>query len=236
MIKELVLLKRLQEIDQKIMELEAEKGDLPEQLEKLNQEIHEFEGEIRKSAIKREEIESDKIQQEQTLRIAQDQLKKSQSTIFSVKTTREYDAISLEIEQTKQTISECERIQLELMVQDDEIVLHQNDLLEKLSAFKTEYEERNNEMKEQTDSHLEEFQTLKSQRDNLEVKIKVPVLSHYKRIRKIRDGVGVSVMTGNACGYCSAMIPPQRQAEVRRGDDVLLCEVCGCYLVAELEN
>jgi predicted nucleic acid-binding Zn-ribbon protein len=39
-------------------------------------------------------------------------------------------------------------------------------------------------------------------------------------------------LNGGACGGCFYQLPPQRAAEVRRGETLVVCEGCGRMIVA----
>ncbi|MBM3326525.1 MAG: hypothetical protein FJY65_06050 [Calditrichaeota bacterium] len=235
MLEDLNYLVRLQQIDDHLAELLDEKGDLPEQLTTLKREIDKYEEFVRQTEHNLAANLEIKRQRERIIEEARERLKKSQATIFSVKTTREYDAISSEIEQAKSQIAESERLLIEVLNRDEEqqgtVVQHKK----RLELVKSEYDERHKEMQERFDDSQEEEHQLQNERGKIIVKLKKPVYAHYERIRKIRDGVGVSTLSDGACSYCFSMIPPQRQSEVRRMDDIILCEVCGCILVANKE-
>ncbi len=236
MLEDLNQLIRLQRIDDQLMEIEAEKGDLPEQINNLSQEINKYNSEIEDAGLKLKGIEEKKLEQERRVDEAHDQLRKSQSVIFSVKTTREYDAISSEIDQAKSSVTEGEKQILEFMANEEELQTIISECHEKISTLEAELSERQAEMQERMESSQEEELKLMHEREKIIVRLKKPVYAHYERIRKIRDGVGVSHISDGACGYCFSMIPPQRQVEVKRMEDMILCEVCGCILVPELES
>lgn len=231
MLEELSLLIRLQELDNELMDLEAEKGDLPDQLSRLKQEINRYTSELVTAKEDLTKINISKQEQNGLVEEAKEQLKKSQSTLFNVKTTREYDAISAEIEQAKTRISEAEKQILEMMSREESIEIFVNDKNGKLSLIQKEYNEKEADMRERFESSQEEEDELLKERSKIVKKLKDPVYAHYERIRKIRDGVGVSHLDNSACSYCFSMVPPQRQVEIRRSDDLILCETCGCILV-----
>lgn len=232
MLEDLSLLIRLQELDNQSMELDAERGDLPEQIEVLSREIERSVSEIVGLEQSQGELKRSKSQQQRVVDDARSRLKKSQSVIYNVKTTREYDAISSEIEQAKLQIAQGEKELLELMAREEQLQASLKEHRDRLSVVEGEHSERQREMKERLESTGELERQLLHEREKIVVRLKRPVYAHYDRIRKIRDGVGVAFVTDSACSYCFSMIPPQRQVEVRRMDDVILCEVCGCILVA----
>lgn len=232
MIDELRLLVRLQEIDHSLMDLEAEKGDLPEQVGILERELAKLNEVIEASQSAKAMLHDQKLGHDADLEAARERLKKSQATIFTVKTTREYDALSSEIEQAKKTIVDAEKSLLEIQngVSDHTKLITQTNA--KLADVRSEYDEKMAEMKERIEASQDEELQLSHEREKITVRIAKPVFAHYERIRKIREGVGVSHLMEGACSYCFAKVPAQRQAEVRRMNDLILCEGCGCIMVA----
>ena len=236
MLEELSMLVRLQGIDTHLMDLEAEKGDLPELIKALNREIVRFSKIVDDTDKVIKEITLQRKQFDQEIEGSKDRLKKSQNTLFSVKTTREYDAISSEIEQAKHTIVDCERKLVELLNREEEAGKTVEQARAKLLTLDVELKEKQADMQERMESSQGEELRLQHEREKLVMRLKKPVFSHYERIRKIRDGIGVAQVDNGACTYCFAMIPPQRQTEVKRMDDLILCEVCGCILVSVEEK
>ncbi len=236
MLEELALLIKLQKIDNELGDIEAEKGDLPEQVEKLKNEVARYKSQIENIDVDRADIETKRSEQVKIVEAAREQLKKSQSMLFSVKTTREYDAISSEIEQSKQRIADAERKQLEFMLRDEELEKNLDEIKQMLASVKVDFKDRQSEMQDRLASTQDEELRLNHEREKIVVRLKQPVYNHYMRISKIRDGEGISTMTDSACGYCFSKIPPQRQVEIKRMDDIILCEVCGCIIVAEISD
>ncbi|MBO7286219.1 MAG: hypothetical protein J6U69_06470, partial [Alistipes sp.] len=60
------------------------------------------------------------------------------------------------------------------------------------------------------------------------------LLVAYNRIRgNFHNGLAVVTVTRDACGGCFNRIPPQRQADIRQGKKLIVCEYCGRILVSE---
>ena len=233
MLEELALLIRLQKIDNELMDIETEKGDLPEQVERLTNEIAHYNSQIENIKIDRTVIEKQRSEQMSIVEAAREQQKKSQAVIFSVKTTREYDAISAEIDQSKQRIADAEHQQLESMERDEELEKTLHEIEQTLSSVEADFKDRQSEMQDRLESTQDEELSLNHEREKIVVRLKPPVYNHYIRIRNIRDGIGITTMADSACGYCFSKIPPQRQVEIKRMNDIILCEVCGCIVVVE---
>lgn len=233
MLEEISLLIRLQRIDDQLTEIDAEKGDLPEQIEHLQREISQNLKELDAAEQSLKAIQEDRTNQMRLIEEARERLKRSQSVLYSVKTTREYDAISSEIEQAKSQLAIAEKKKLDLKTNEERVLVSREERNIKLAQIEKESSERQHEMKDRMESSQEQELKLRHERDKLVSRLKKPVLAHYERVRKIRDGVGVSRLENGACGYCFSLVPPQRQVEIKRCDDMFLCEVCGCYIVSD---
>ena len=78
---------------------------------------------------------------------------------------------------------------------------------------------------------------LEAKAEKAKVKIDDRLLVAYNRIRRsVRNGLAVVTVKRDACGGCFNRIPPQRQADVRQGRKLIVCEYCGRILVAENEE
>ena len=85
----------------------------------------------------------------------------------------------------------------------------------------------------ETASQVEELETRARQAQE---RIDERLLKAYERIRtSVRNGLAVVTVKRDACGGCFNRIPPQRQAEIRQGKKIIVCEYCGRILVAEPE-
>ena len=73
--------------------------------------------------------------------------------------------------------------------------------------------------------------------EGAKVKIDERLLTAYNRIRRsVRNGLAVVTVQRDACGGCFNRIPPQRQADVRLGKKLIVCEYCGRILVDDKDK
>ena len=78
---------------------------------------------------------------------------------------------------------------------------------------------------------------LQAKAEKAKTKIDERLLVAYNRIRRsVRNGLAVVSVKRDACGGCFNRIPPQRQADVRQGKKLIVCEYCGRILVADNEE
>jgi len=229
---QLEYLVHLQEIDNQIMELRLERGNLPETVERLRAEIEEA---TRQLEQKREELlnsgqERRRIENE--VELAKVSLKKYQEQLFKVTTNREYDAISMEIEAAKSVINSGETRMIELMEREDELGGEITALEGHLEQIKVEFDARDEELQEKIAETSDLEAGLLKRRSKTVNQLAKPIYAHYERIHIAKeDGLGVARIYLGACGGCFAAIPPQKLMELAAMQDFILCETCGRILV-----
>ena len=93
-------------------------------------------------------------------------------------------------------------------------------------------------MKDEATEFIEkQIAQLEAKAEKAKVKIDERLLTAYARIRgSVRNGLAVVSVKRDACGGCFNRIPPQRQADVRQGKKLIVCEYCGRILVADNEE
>ena len=107
----------LQKTDQDLHELEQFKVDIPNQLKTMETAQAEAETRLADQEAKVADIDKNRRQYERDLQGAQEQVKKYQGQLYSVKTNKEYDALQAEIQAQKNLISELEDAILQLITE-----------------------------------------------------------------------------------------------------------------------
>ena len=224
----------LQKIDSAIDEINKIKGELPLEVQDLEDELAGLNTRIENVNAEIEELNSLTRQRKREVDQAKIMIGNYKEQQNNVRNNREFDAITKEIE-----------------YQELEIELAEKRLKEHTAAIKTK-----KALADETNALVEErtidYNAKKSELDSIEAetaqqvaelmakaeKAKSPIderlLSAYNRIRSnVRNGLAVVTVTRDACGGCFNRIPPQRQADIRLGKKLIVCEYCGRILVAE---
>lgn len=221
----------LQDVDLKIQRLEAEKGDLPQKVESLSAEVDQTRQQLDEKNQQKTEIISEKAALDNDVELMQTKLKKYKVQLYEVKTNKEYDAITLEIETSEQVIEEkgFKSLELEEAVAalDDEIKA----IEEKLNGLAEQLDVSKKELGAKLEKTQVEEDDLRQKREALASELSRPILASYDRIRLGRGGVAVSRLINGNCEACSSRVPPQRALEVRMMDKINICEVCGRIVV-----
>ncbi|MFH1862876.1 MAG: C4-type zinc ribbon domain-containing protein [bacterium] len=230
--EQLEFLMELQEIDNQLLELKQERGNLPETVERLRAEIEET-GSVLDT--KRDELLNagkERRRLENEVELTKVSLKKYQDQLFRVSTNREYDAITTEIETAKTLITNCETRIIELLGQEEELTQSIAAMEEHLDKIRSEFEIHDAELQEKIAETSGIEKKLLRRRSETVEQIAKPVYAHYERIHIAKDdGMGVAQVYLGACGGCFAAIPPQKLLEISSMSDFILCETCGRILI-----
>jgi hypothetical protein len=227
------LLFALQQIDSNLDELVELKGDLPQivadledKLSKKKTEQHDLEIAIKQAVMRRDTIDVEVIS-------LKEKIEKYKEQQFQIKTNKQYDALTREIDGSQRMINQLEK---EMEIVEGTIVNSKkdlNDLLPILEEMSEELVEQKAELESVNKEHEEEELKLQHERE----KIAVRISDHDRRTyERIRTGVGkqaVVPVRRNSCGGCYTRITPQAMVELRKNQKVMICEHCGRILVSD---
>lgn len=236
MYEKIMALYELQKIDSQIDEINKIKGELPLEVEDLEDEIAGLQTRIANINAEIEELNNLTKQRKREIDQAQIQIAKYTEQQNNVRNNREFDAISKEIEyqQLEITLAEKRLKEYAGAIKAKKASLESTDamLAERnvdLTAKKTELESIEGE----TAAQIEE---LSAQGDAAKAKIDERLLCAYNRIRsKVHNGLAVVTVKRDACSGCFNRIPPQRQSDIRQGKKLIVCEYCGRILVPDTD-
>ena len=206
-------------------ELPLEVQDLEDEIEGLTHRLHKYEEEI-------ERLKADIEKKHTDIDEAQAMMNRYQQQLDDVRNNREYDNLTkeiefqgLEIELLKKKIGEAERL----------INAKTNDLERGrgvLEERRKDLDLKKSELDEIVSETKAEEEKLREKSKVLEAAIDPRLLTAFKRIRKSsRNGLGIVYVQRDACGGCFNKIPPQRQLDIRMRKKVIVCEYCGRIMI-----
>ena len=206
------------ELPLEVQDLEDEIEGLSTRVEKIKNEIDEFQRAI---TMKNGEINDAKASVE-----------RYQAQLNEVKNNREYDTLSKEIEFQTLEIELCNK---KIREANNRIAEKKEELAaneELIKEREGDLEVKKNELEEiMTETRAEEDK-LKEKVKDLEAKIENRLLTSFKRIRKnARNGLGIVYVQRDACGGCFNKIPPQRQLDIKMHKKIIVCEYCGRIMI-----
>ncbi|MDP2359511.1 MAG: C4-type zinc ribbon domain-containing protein [bacterium] len=231
---ELMLLIELQKIDNQFRDVEISKGTLPQELERLQQEERDLSVMREQSQVRLKELELDLRKRERRHDELKLKVAELQKRLFSTQTNQEYEAVTREIEFHQDALMENEQAMQTAMEQQEELESKLGESAERAIRLTESLGRMRGQFAEHTTASATRIGELDAHRAELCTRIPKPLLSHYDRIRKAKDGRGVvSVYRSSSCGGCFQALPPQKINKVRQMDDLVLCEICGRILISD---
>ena len=228
---DLEMLLKLQVIDYDLGELERSKEYLPDMMENLRREIDETELQHRNA--EQEIKESRILQKSLELEIAtkQAELKKLQEQMLAIKTNKEYDALVGQIDNVKGVINERESQLLETIEKMEKLESEIGELEKKASEIRERNLRELASLQDKMDSVGSKIQIKEGERSNITVRVPKRIMMVYERVRKVRGGTVVVPVRKRACGACYKALSPHRVQELKRNDQIIVCDNCGRLLI-----
>ena len=223
---------QLQCVDSDIDNIRVVRGELPLEIQDLEDDISGLKTRIDKYNEELSTLDGDLSALKITKKDAKTLIKKYDKQIANIKNNREYESLSKEIEFQTLEIELCEKKQKEVKAKTalkDEVINGTKDILKER---KKELKIKNGELDEITKETEKEEKSLIKKSDKAKKVIEERLLSAYSRIRtNVRNGLAVVSVDRDACGGCKNIIPPQRQLDIRMHKKVIVCEHCGRILI-----
>lgn len=222
---------KLQTIDSQIDEIKKVRGDLPEEVRDIEDEIIGIQTRIGKFNDDVKEFEDMIASQKIAIKDAEKFIKKYEEQQSNVRNNREFDAISKEIESQQLDIQIAEKKIKECAYK---IELKKKDIAStdaSLESRKADLAVKKTELDVIVSEGEEEINKLTKTRDGAQKNVDARLLMSYNKLRNnYRNGLSVVMVKRDACGGCFNQVPPQRQAEIKEKKKIIVCEHCGRIL------
>lgn len=229
--QKLEALVKLQSIDSKLDELKKLRGDLPDEVQDLADEIIGYNTRLARYEAELKDIEENNKKYKEGIKEAEKLIKKYTEQQKNVRNNREFDAITKEVELQELEIQLCEK----KIKEGKESVAGKKDEIEKTN---TQIKERGDHLdlkKKELDDILaeshEEERRLMAEREKACQKIEDKLLKYYERLRSsLSNGLAVVRVVRGAAEGCNIVIPPQKIAEIREKKKIVIDEHSGRIL------
>ena len=234
--KKLRALYDLQLIDSRIDEIISLRGELPLEVEDLENEIKELKTKSDKIKAIVEENKKEILEQKQIIENAKELHKKYEEKLKNVRNNREYNSI----------VKEQEYQDLETQLAEKKINEYKSNIEQKelsLEEINMKIEDRSKHLdskKNELDTILKETHKeedlLQQKSAEFEKDIEENLISSYKKIRSsVKNGLAIVSIERGASGGSYFSIPPQIQLEIASRNKIIRDEHSGRILVdAEL--
>ena len=230
--EKLKALYQLQTMLSEIDKIKTLRGELPLEVQDLEDEIVGLTHRVEKYNEEIEGLNADIATRAAKIKEAQSAVDRYKTQLDDVKNNREYDMLTKEIE--------FQNLEIELQNKKTNeakrnIESKQNDIAtatRNLEERRADLDVKKSELDEIVSETKVEEEKLREKAKALEVTIEPRLLAAFKRIRKSsRNGLGIVYVERDACGGCFNKIPPQRQLDIRMRKKIIVCEYCGRIMI-----
>jgi len=234
--EKLKALYQLQLIDSEVDRIRTVRGELPLEIEDLQDSIEAYSK--RKEKVVQEIDSENEFKTKNTNQIAESNelIKKYKKQLENIKNNREFVSLTKEIE--FQTL-EIELSEKKIKNSEANLLHHTeklNSLNGDLNVRKDELDKKSGELDEIVKETEKEEEALLKKSQKAKKVIDDRLLSAYEKIRRnVKNGLAVVSVKRDACGGCFNKIPPQRQLDIKLHKKIIICEHCGRILVDEEE-
>ncbi len=211
------------ELPLEVQDLEDEVAGLHTRIQNLEQDIAEYE-----TSISHKNIEIDE---------ATSLIKKYTEQQENVRNNREFNALTKEIEFKSLEIELAEKHIKEFAYKKKEKEDSLEEATGKIEKFQADLERKKAELKDITSETQKEESALMKESAKLISDVEERLSIAYTRIRSnVLNGLAVVTVSRDACGGCYNKIPPQRQLDIRSRKKIIVCEYCGRILIDKYIN
>lgn len=223
----------LQTIDSRVLEVERVAAALPEKIREIESELEVLRTEL---GVLNAEMEQKKhSQREIQAQISEESGKhqKWKRRLNEIKTPREYQALSREVELGERQVREFEESVLGIMgdVESFQRIIAEKDA--NLKERELEVAAKVRELRIKQAELAKEAQRIAVGRLEIIKRIPAQHVKKYEQVRERRNGIAVSLVVNGACSACNVQQRPQQLVELRKYAEVMACAQCYRVLVPE---
>ncbi|PWL24125.1 MAG: hypothetical protein DCO96_15155 [Fluviicola sp. XM-24bin1] len=227
----------LQMIDSEIDRIRTIRGELPLEVQDLEDELEGLDTRIAKLEEEIATFEKDISDRKNSNKEAEIAIAKYKEQQNNVRNNREFESISKEIEYQELEIKLNEKRSKESKAK----IAHKKEVLDEAKERRdlraNDLAEKKSELDEIiAETQAQEEKLLKKSASALK-KMDERLANAYTRLRdNAKNGLAVVPVDRDSCGGCFNKIPPQRQLDIQTKKKVITCEHCGRILVPATEE
>ncbi len=223
----------IQQTDTKIDKIHLLRGELPLEVQDLEDEIAGLRTRIENAEKEIREIEAVNSDHRNAIEQSRLDVAKYEEQRNNVKNNREYDSLSKEIEyqELEQRIAEKRIKENNLLIEEKQQV--KEDASRTLAARESDLVEKKKELETIVEETAKEEDALNKERAELVRMVDERMVVAYDRVRaNAHNKLAVVTVKRDACGGCFNKIPPQRRLDIAESKKIIVCEYCGRILVS----
>ena len=228
--EKLIILKKLQDLDQELSDVRRQLAIRESEAEELTADRLRVEGMVATLSEDLARLEGELAELDCALSVEQDNVVKAEGRLPAIKTQKEYVAVLKEIDTAKKGNKETQ-----------ERIKHKNDEIAALAAEKAE---KDDELAAVTARTAERCALIfaqiaeikanalarEAERKELFAQIPVTLAKRYQVLSERRNGIAIVPAQKGACTGCNMLLPPQLYNNLYTTQEILSCPLCNRLL------
>jgi predicted nucleic acid-binding Zn-ribbon protein len=228
---ELQQLVSLQNLDISIRRLQTEIEAIPLRRAEIEKQFDQRASEIRALETRRDDARHERARIEKEIADQRGKAERGERNLMSATRQEEYTAAIREADAARKQIATFETQILEQMeiTEQAEAALHER--ADEVASLNSDREAALQKFDAETAAQTLELENSRAERERVAAALPKTMSALYNRISsRIRDGIAVAEARNSACAACFMALRPQVMAEVRRGDEIIICDNCNRIL------
>ncbi len=229
--EQLLALFELQKIDSRSLEIERQAENIPKKISQIENGLEVLRSELGSLNAELEVQEKEQGELESTVAEESTKHKRWKRRLNDIKSPREYQALSREIELGERQVNEQETKALDLLAVLEE---KQKVIADKETDLKDKEGQAKREIAELRKAHQKisaDAAAASQGREVEEKKLPARVVKRYSQVRKQKNGIAVALVKDGTCTGCNMRLRPQQEVELLRCSSWESCPNCNRLLV-----
>ncbi|CAI9430068.1 Chromosome segregation protein SMC [Candidatus Ornithobacterium hominis] len=222
----------LQLIDSRLDQIRNTRGELPLEVQDLDDEIAGMGARVEKIEKEIDDLNKDIKEKKEAIKTSEALMEKYTKQQDNVRNNREFEALSKEVEYQELEIKLSEKRIKEAKAKIEHKKESLAELNEKIESYTSHLEHKKQELEDIVKDTEKEEQKLTELAEKYGKEIEPKLLKAYKKIRNsVKNGLAVVPVERGASAGSFFTIPPQRQMEIAMRKKIILDEHSGRILV-----
>ncbi|MBR6346668.1 MAG: hypothetical protein IKR69_04690 [Bacteroidales bacterium] len=223
----------LQEADSAIDKIVQLRGELPAEVQALEEEIAGLKAKSAELSALVEQYNRSVADNKQSIVECENTIAKYQKQLEGISNSREYDSLNKEIENQELLRQIAEKNINDIRFEISAVKDRMEDLRDRIQIRTEDLKAKKEELESIVESTAKEEAVLQEKRAAAAAKIDARTMSAYERIRaSVHNHLAVvGIYNGDSCGGCFSTITPQRIVEISSNKKLIICEHCGRIII-----
>lgn len=245
MLAEIKQLLTVQELDKEIIHLKETLNRYPKIWDNVKNKLAKAKETHSLASAAADKHQKDRKRLEQKLRLTTDELRRAQTQQNAVKTAKEYEAATKQLEHVKHQMEDIHRRAEALLEKEDEIQTAAADAEKALKELEELYKSEKKRIREQFNEKKSLQAKLEAQRGEEILKVSPATRQIYERtlvrypgncvVPVVNEKVSGDERGTNGCAGCYFEVLPEELVRIRQEHDIITCTNCGRLLYEEVE-